>query len=120
MHLRQLGLGLFLVPLERLANEVQPRGRVIAHGAVAFEQAVHEAGDHLRMLLGEAFVHDQDVRDDEQVGARRERVRATVALLDDLTGLGRPRDAAGQLLPGLQLLKEEIARGERVRAEHEV
>ena len=67
----------------------------VAHHPVAFEQAVHEARDDLRMLLGEALVHDEHVGDDEQVAVRGEHVRLAAALLDDLGRLRRPGDAAG-------------------------
>ncbi len=54
-------------PLEGLADGVEVRVAVVAHHAVALEQALHEARDDLRVLLGEAAVHHQDVGDDEQV-----------------------------------------------------
>ena len=121
MHLGQLGLRLVAVPLERLADEVEPRRRVVAHLTIAFEQTFDETGDHLGILLREPFVYDEHVGDDKQVLARGENVRLAAAAFGDLGRLRCPGDAASeQIATSLHLAQEQITGGEGVLAEDEV
>ena len=50
VHARQLVARLVLAPAERLGDDADVRGLLIAQPAVAFEDAVHEAAHHVRML----------------------------------------------------------------------
>ena len=121
VHLRQLRLRVVARPLERAADDVEVRVGPVAHHAVAFEQALHQPFDDLRVLLGEASVHDQHVGDDQQVAVGREHVRLAAAAVDDLRDLRLPRDAAGEpVLARLQVGGEQIAGAEAVLGVDEV
>ena len=109
------------VPFERFADDVELRSLIVAHHAIAFEQPIHQSGDHVGVLLREPFVHDQNVGDDQQVLARREDVGLAAAFIRDFGRFRRPRDATRERVAArLQFAQEEIARGERVGAKDEI
>ena len=108
-------LRLVAVPLERAGDHVDVLIRLVAHQPVAFEQALHQALDDLRLLLREPAVHDQHVGDDQQVAVGGQHVRLAAAAADHFRHLGLPGHAAGELvLARLDVVQEQIARLEAV------
>ena len=79
VHVRELVARFGLAPLERLGDDADVLGLVVAQPPVAFEHAVHEALHHLRMRLGEALVHGEHVGDDEQVAVRHQHLGGALA-----------------------------------------
>jgi hypothetical protein len=71
--------------------------------------------------LGESLVHDQDIRNHEQVDTGGQDLRFASTLLSDFGGLGRPGDATSQAIPALlQIPKKEISCRESILAENQV
>ena len=122
MHVGQLGACVSSrAPLERAADDVEVLIRLVAHHAVAFEQSLHEPLDHLRVLPGEAAVHDQHVGDDQQVAVRREHVRLAAAASTTSDTFGsQVTQPARRFLPDLRSCGKEIAGGEAVLGVDEV
>ena len=110
------------VHLKARPIDVQVRVLPIAHHPVAFEQAVDEAGDDLRVLLGEAAVDDEHVGDDQQVAVGGEHVRlaAAAARPPPRSSAPRSRQPARRFLPGLELAQEQVAGAEAVLGVDEV
>ena len=98
VDLGQLLAGVVACPLERLGDRVEVRVAVVAHHAVAFEHALREPLDDLRVGLGEAAVQHHHVGDDEQVLVGDEDLGDAAALLDDLADGRLPGHRTGDLV----------------------
>jgi len=81
--------------IDATADDIEMRVGLLAHHAIAFEQPLNEAGHDLRLLLGEALMHDEDVGDNQQVAVRGQQMRLAAALIHDFRHLRLPRDGAG-------------------------
>jgi hypothetical protein len=87
MHFGQFRLRLVAIPERCLRGEglrdgVEMRRRIFPDHPVPLEQPLDETRDHLRIRLGESFVHDEDIGDDEQIAVRRQQRCPAFALLD--------------------------------------
>ena len=110
VHVGELALRLVAVPLERARDDVDVLIRLVAHQAVAFEQALHQPLDDLRLLLREAAMDDQHVGDDQQVAVGGEDVGLSAAAAHHLGDLRLPGHAAGELvLARLHVAQEQVA-----------
>ena len=120
VHVRKLVARFGFAPAERLRDDADVRGLLIAQTPVAFEDAVHEAAHHVRIRLGEAAVHREHVGDDQQVAIRHQHLGRAVRLLDDFVGARRPADAAVQArLRAAELVLVGVAGDERILVEHQ-
>jgi len=86
VHLAQFFAGFVHFPAQRGGNLRQMRLGVIAHLAIAFQQAVHQSFDPIGMRGGEALVDHQNVSDHQQIAVTDQDLGAAIGRLDYFVG----------------------------------
>ncbi|MDT4845683.1 hypothetical protein FQZ97_796770 [compost metagenome] len=119
MHLAQLVEGFLGRPAEGLGDHAGMGPGPVAQPAVAFQQAVYQALDDVRVGRGEALVDHQDVGDHQQVAVGHQHLRRADRFGDHLIGARRPADATVQALLAGQFGGVGIAGDKGVLVEHQ-